>query len=77
MVGTIQAAEVLKLILGIGNPLAGRLLLYNALDMTFREVSIVRQPECPVCGDNPTVTELIDYEEFCSLRGAVSERVTQ
>lgn len=77
VVGTIQAAEVLKLILGIGNPLAGRLLLYNALDMTFREVPVVRQPECPVCGDNPTVTELIDYEEFCSLRGAISERVTQ
>ncbi len=77
VVGTVQAAEVLKLILGIGNPLAGRLLLYNALDMTFREVSIARQPECPVCGDNPTVTELIDYEEFCSLRGAISERVTQ
>lgn len=80
VVGTIQAAEVLKLILGIGNPLAGRLLLYNALDMTFREVAVVRQPECPVCGDNPTVTELIDYEEFCSLRGrgtaAVSEEVT-
>ncbi len=77
--GTIQASEVLKLILGIGDPLVGRLLLYNGLEMTFREVPVLRQPDCPVCGDNPTVVELIDYEEFCSLRGAgtISEGVTQ
>jgi adenylyltransferase/sulfurtransferase len=78
VMGTIQASEVLKLILGIGNPLSGRLLLYNGLDMTFREVPVARRRDCPLCGDNPTVTTLIDYEEFCSLRGAaaLSEEVT-
>ncbi len=78
VMGTIQAVEVLKLILGIGDSLAGRLLLYNALEMTFREVQVRRHPNCPVCGDHPTITALIDYEEFCSLRGsgAVCEEVT-
>jgi adenylyltransferase/sulfurtransferase len=72
VVGTLQAAEVLKLILGIGETLAGRLLLYNALEMTFRQVRVAKHEDCPVCGENPTVTELIDYEEFCSLRAAGS-----
>ncbi len=78
VVGTLQAVEVLKLILGIGDTLAGRLLLFNALEMTFREVRVERQGDCPVCGDSPTVTELIDYEEFCSLRAGenVSEEVS-
>ncbi|NIO76581.1 MAG: molybdopterin-synthase adenylyltransferase MoeB [Armatimonadetes bacterium] len=78
VVGTIQAGEVLKLILGIGDTLVGRLLLYNALEVTFREMRIARHSDCPVCGDHPTVTALIDYEEFCSLRGSgsVSEEVT-
>ena len=65
MIGSIQATETLKLILGIGEPLIGRLLLYDALAMEIREVKIRRDPKCPLCGDNPTITELIDYEEFC------------
>ena len=67
LVGTIQALETIKLILGIGESLSGRLLLIDALDMEFRTVNIRRNPACPLCGDNPTVTELIDYEAFCSL----------
>ena len=65
LVGTIQATETVKVILGIGQTLSGRLLLIDALDMDFRTVKIRRNPECPLCGDNPTVTELIDYEQFC------------
>ncbi|MCI0441485.1 MAG: molybdopterin-synthase adenylyltransferase MoeB [Chloroflexi bacterium] len=65
MVGTIQATETAKLIMGIGETLAGRLLLIDALNMEFRTVKLRRNPECPLCGDNPTVTELIDYVEFC------------
>ena len=64
-VGGIQATEVLKLLLDIGEPLVNRLLLYDALAMDFRTVKIRRDPACPLCGDNPTVTELIDYEAFC------------
>jgi len=64
-IGSIQATEVLKLILGIGDSLHGRLLLYDALSMEMRQVRIRRDPNCVVCGDNPTVTELIDYDEFC------------
>ena len=67
MVGTIQATETVKLIMGIGKSLASRLLIIDALDMEFREVKIRRNPDCPVCGDNPTVTELIDYEAFCGV----------
>ncbi|MFW6192978.1 MAG: molybdopterin-synthase adenylyltransferase MoeB [Gemmatimonadota bacterium] len=67
IIGTIQAIEAVKLILGRGRPLAGRLLLFEALEMEFREVEIRRDPRCPVCGDEPTVTELIDYEIFCGL----------
>ena len=63
--GSIQATEVVKLILGIGEPLANRLLLFDALSMEFRTVKIRRDSACPVCGDAPTITELIDYEEFC------------
>ena len=65
--GSIQATEVVKVILGIGEPLVGRLLLIDALTMEFRSVTMQRQPKCPLCGDNPTVTELIDYEVFCGL----------
>ena len=64
-VGSIQATEVLKLILEIGDPLVGRLLLYDALSMEMRVVKTRRDPKCPLCGDNPTVTELIDYDAFC------------
>jgi adenylyltransferase/sulfurtransferase len=67
LVGVIQATEVIKLILGKGNPLIGRLLLVDALGMRFRELKLRKNPECPVCGDNPTVTELIDYQHFCGI----------
>ena len=70
MVGSIQAAETVKLILGAGEPLVGRLLLIDALDMDFREVKVRRDPNCPLCGDEPTVTELIDYEAFCGMPGS-------
>lgn len=66
-VGLIQATEAVKLILGIGEPLVGRLLLYDALAMRFRELKLRRNPECPVCGDHPTVTKLIDYQQFCGV----------
>src|SRR3984893_11137832 len=66
-IGLIQATEAVKLILGKGEPLVGRLLLYNALDMKFREVKLQKDPECPVCGKNPTITQLIDYEQFCGI----------
>jgi sulfur-carrier protein adenylyltransferase/sulfurtransferase len=66
-IGLIQATETVKLILGIGQPLAGRLLLYDALAMRFREVRLRKNPECPVCGAHPTVTRLIDYKEFCGV----------
>ncbi|WP_165874062.1 molybdopterin-synthase adenylyltransferase MoeB [Rubrobacter taiwanensis] len=66
-IGTIQATETVKLILGIGEPLIGRLLLYDALGMRFREMKLRKDPNCPICGENPTVTELIDYQEFCGI----------
>jgi molybdopterin/thiamine biosynthesis adenylyltransferase/rhodanese-related sulfurtransferase len=67
VVGLIQATEVVKLILGTGETLKGRLVLYDALNMKFRELKLRRNPECPVCGDHPTVTKLIDYQEFCGI----------
>ena len=67
LVGTIQATETVKLILGVGDSLSGRLLLIDALSMEFRTVKIRRNLDCPLCGDNPTVTELIDYEQFCGV----------
>jgi molybdopterin/thiamine biosynthesis adenylyltransferase len=67
IIGVIQAIEVVKLILGIGESLSGRLLLFDALEMKFREVRVRRDPACPVCGDHPTIHELIDYEEFCGM----------
>lgn len=70
IVGLIQANEGVKLILGEGNPLIGRLLLFNALDMQFRELKLRKDPNCPVCGPNPTIKELIDYEEFCGIPSA-------
>lgn len=70
IVGCIQAAETLKWILGRGTSLLGRLLLVNALDMRFRELKLRRDPACPVCGDNPTITALIDYEQFCDANHA-------
>ena len=67
LVGVIQATETIKLILGIGEPLIGRLLLVDALGMSFRTLNLRKNPECPVCGPNPTVTELIDYDQFCGI----------
>ena len=69
-IGSIQVNEAIKVITGIGEPLVGRLMIYDALEMTYRSVQVRKDPECPVCGKNPTITELIDYEAFC---GAVSE----
>jgi adenylyltransferase/sulfurtransferase len=69
LVGVIQATEAIKLILGSGEPLVGRLLLVDALSMRFRELKLKKNPECPVCGERRTITELIDYDEFCGIRG--------
>ena len=74
-IGLIQATETVKLILGIGEPLVGRLLLYDALAMRFRELKLRRNPECPVCGDHPTIRELIDYQEFCGIPNQSHEPV--
>jgi adenylyltransferase/sulfurtransferase len=75
IVGSIQAVEAIKLIIGKGEPLVGRLLMIDTLDMSFRTLNIKRDPSCPVCGEHPTITELIDYEQFCGLpsRNQVSE----
>jgi molybdopterin/thiamine biosynthesis adenylyltransferase/rhodanese-related sulfurtransferase len=70
VIGSLQANEALKLALGIGEPLIGRLLLFEALSTRFDEVSVRRDPDCPVCGDHPTITEYIDYVEFCGLPGS-------
>jgi adenylyltransferase/sulfurtransferase len=69
LIGCVQATEAVKLLLGKGSPLIGRLLLYDALHMSFREFKVRRNPKCPACGDHPTVTKLIDYEQFCGVRG--------
>ena len=73
VVGTIQATEAIKLIMGIGEPLIGRFLIYDALRMKFRELKLKKDPDCPVCGTHPTVTELIDYEQFCGVAPAATE----
>jgi molybdopterin/thiamine biosynthesis adenylyltransferase/rhodanese-related sulfurtransferase len=70
VIGSLQANEALKLALGIGEPLVGRLLLFEALSTRFDEVSVRRDPDCPVCGDNPTITEYVDYVEFCGVPGS-------
>ncbi|MEO8898847.1 MAG: molybdopterin-synthase adenylyltransferase MoeB [Candidatus Dormibacter sp.] len=72
IVGILQATEVVKLIIGIGESLAGRLLFIDALDMHFREYRVPRDPDCPVCGENPTITEPIDYEGFCMMPAGVA-----
>nr|MDT0666638.1 rhodanese-like domain-containing protein [Micromonospora sp. DSM 115978] len=69
-VGSIQVTEAIKLLTGIGDPLVGRLMVYDALDMSYRDIKVRKDPECPICGKNPSITELIDYEAFC---GVVSE----
>jgi adenylyltransferase/sulfurtransferase len=77
VVGCIQATEAIKLILGIGNTLTGRLMRYSAMDMSFKEYKLRRDTTCPVCGDNPTVTELIDYQQFCGMRGEESDTIVR
>jgi len=69
-IGSIQVTEAIKVLTGVGDPLVGRLMIYDALEMTYRAVKVRKDPECPLCGKNPTVTELIDYEQFC---GTVSD----
>jgi adenylyltransferase/sulfurtransferase len=77
-IGVIQATETVKLILGIGEPLIGRLMLYNALRMQYRELKLRKDPNCPICGPNPTITELIDYQEFCGIpQAAAAEAAKQ
>jgi len=76
LLGVIQATEVIKLVLGVGEPLIGRLVLVDALAMRFRELRVRKNPECPVCGANPTVKELIDYNQFCGIRGEEVEAQT-
>jgi sulfur-carrier protein adenylyltransferase/sulfurtransferase len=73
-IGSIQVNEAIKVITGIGEPIVGRLMIYDALEMTYRSVKVRKDPECPLCGKNPTITELIDYEAFC---GTVSEAATE
>jgi adenylyltransferase/sulfurtransferase len=75
-IGTLQATEALKLILGIGEPLIGRLMLFNALDMSFEFVKLRKNPGCKVCGAQPEVTQLIDYEAFCGVPGRDHEEGT-
>ena len=86
IIGVIQATEAIKLAMGRGEPLIGRLMLFNAMEMRFREVTLQKDPDCPVCGKNPTVTELIDYDVFCGIgrgqeaaagNGAVEEVTVQ
>ena len=73
-IGAIQGTEAVKLLMGIGEPLVGSLMVYDALEMEYRKIKVRKDPECPLCGKNPTVTELIDYEAFC---GSVSEEAQQ
>ena len=76
IIGVIQATETIKLILGVGEPLIGRFLIVDALRMKFRELKLRKDPDCPVCGTHPTVTQLIDYEQFCGVRPAAPEPTT-
>ncbi len=76
-IGLIQATEAIKLILGIGEPLIGRLLLYDALSMRFRELKLRKDPDCPICGEHPTISELIDYQAFCGINAAGEEGITE
>jgi adenylyltransferase/sulfurtransferase len=77
LIGVIQATEILKLALGVGQSLLGRLLLFNALDMKFRELKLRRDPQCPLCGEHPTITQLIDYQQFCGVNTQPNDQSTQ
>ena len=76
VVGMLQATEAIKLILGVGEPLVGRFLLFDALKMRFRELKVRKDPDCPVCGEHPTVTQLIDYEQFCGIAPTATAAAT-
>jgi adenylyltransferase/sulfurtransferase len=76
IIGVIQATEAIKLIARIGEPLIGRFLIYDALKMRFRELKVPKDPDCPVCGPNPTITALIDYDQFCGIHPAAPEPTT-
>jgi adenylyltransferase/sulfurtransferase len=76
VIGVIQATEAIKLVTGIGEPLIGRFLIYDALKMRFRELKLQKDPDCPVCGTHPTVTKLIDYDQFCGIQPAAVETTT-
>jgi sulfur-carrier protein adenylyltransferase/sulfurtransferase len=76
IIGCVQALETIKLIMGRGEPLIGRLLLFDALQLRFRELKLRKNPDCPVCGEHPSIDRLIDYEEFCGIRGAEPEQTT-
>src|SRR6201985_1023835 len=73
-IGSIQVTEAIKVLTGVGEPLVGRLMIYDALEMQYRQVKVRKDPDCAVCGEHPTVTELIDYEAFC---GVVSEEAQE
>ncbi|MDQ1659563.1 MAG: sulfur-carrier protein adenylyltransferase/sulfurtransferase, partial [Cryptosporangiaceae bacterium] len=73
-IASIQTTEAIKLLTGIGDPLVGSLMVYDALEMTYRKIKVRKDPSCPLCGENPTITELVDYEEFC---GAVSDEAVE
>jgi adenylyltransferase/sulfurtransferase len=75
VIGVIQATETIKLIVGKGEPLIGRLLMYDSLAMRFREIRIRRDPDCPLCGNHPTITELLNYEELCGLEAPLATSV--
>ncbi len=69
-IGSIQVNEAIKLLIGIGEPLVGRLMVYDALEMSYRSLNVKKDPDCPICGKNPTITELIDYDAFCGVVSA-------
>jgi sulfur-carrier protein adenylyltransferase/sulfurtransferase len=76
-IGSLQTTEAVKLITGIGDPMIGRMMIYDALEMRFKELRVRKDPECPVCGKNPTVTELIDYEAFCGVTDEIAQFASQ
>ena len=77
VIGTIQATEAVKLIIGIGEALINRFMIYDALRMRFRDLKLKKDPECPVCGENPTITDLIDYEQFCGITPPVASEISE
>jgi len=77
IIGVMQAIEAIKLIIGIGEPLIGRLVNFDALNLKFREFKLRRDPKCPVCGDNPTITKLIDYDQFCGIPQAAAAEAAE